>query len=337
MAADEQESKFKQGLLYYHRYDFIWKNIAARLPFQAISQLVKLSPDLTGNEISSNLPEIQFAIKRSDTIFELSDGSFLIIEFQSAEESHSPIKFLRYGIDLAELNFEQNRSFKPIKIIVLYSANVEPLPPTTFVVTGSVTISFEQISLGEKIDGKKLIDTIKSRFDFSISNPDKNIISPSELAELYLAPFGRITIPYEQFVSEYLSLGAKLSNIFKDPSIFASMLVTIPEKELRSPFEKEFEFMYQAQMADFLTEGEFSQNKNELKAKDAEIKAQAMELEANAMELKAKDARFEAARKKLEATVVKLYNKKLTIQEISVTMSIGEEEVTDILKFWRML
>jgi hypothetical protein len=321
---DDQEPKQKDELLYHNYIDYTWKNIVACSTVDAILPLAGLPAGTTGKKISSNLPNIQVTIKNSDSIFELSDNSLLILEFQSTKEPHSSIRFLEYGVALAKITEAQYGFFKPIQIVVLYPANIYPLPNVSYSLRGTVEISFKQISLKDLIDGKKLINTLKKRLKTPNLMPDDIFSSPSELMELYLAPFGRLTDPYEEFVSEYLAIGVTLSKILEDPSIFGNMLVTIPESELRTPFQEEFKQMNQVDFLDYLSGGQFSKAKEELAILDAKLEAKDATIEA-------KDATIEAQRKNLKATVLNLSAKNFTIQEISVTMGLSEKEVTDIL------
>jgi hypothetical protein len=69
--------------------------------------------------------------------------------------------------------------------LVLYSAKVKPLPVETFTLTGSLNISFNQISLGKRIDGTKLVNTLKARLEAKEQKKDAQL-SSTEKAELYL-------------------------------------------------------------------------------------------------------------------------------------------------------
>ncbi|MDR1576869.1 MAG: hypothetical protein LBT86_01390 [Deltaproteobacteria bacterium] len=335
-ADGKADGKEKSGPIYGHRFDFVCKKVNST-HLQIGLDLAEIPSGLTGKMVSSELPDITVSIPRSDSIIKLSDKSYLITEFQFKAVSKNLYRFIKYGIFLAESIFLKEKVHRLIRIVVFYPAGVK-IPTYTFTVSGTIKIQFIQISLGDKIDGKKLLDTIKEK----LKDPDKQAteaVSADDLALLYLAPFGYISIPKKEFETDYLTLGAQLSKIFNDRSIFATMMVAIADAETRRPFEEEFKLMYQEDLLDYLSGGEYSKALAStatataiIKAKDKELKKKDKEIKTQGEALKTQGEELVTSQQQIKTGVLSLSAKGFSNKEISDTLSLSEDKVAKILK-----
>jgi DNA-directed RNA polymerase specialized sigma24 family protein len=96
--------------------------------------------------------------------------------------------------------------------------------------------------------------------------------------------------------------------------------------------------MYHIDLIDYLSDGNFSKTQKEkaalaaaLEAKDAALEAKDATIVAKDATIVASKATIEALQKQMESAVITLYAKDYTINEISETLKINEQEITKIL------
>ncbi|MDR1609180.1 MAG: hypothetical protein LBT38_12360, partial [Deltaproteobacteria bacterium] len=222
----------KPSWLYKHPMEFVGKTVTSQFLSQVLSDMAEVPSSLTGTKIGSDLPNPPYSIPRPDNIIQLSDDSYLILEFQSTFRFQDLIRFLKYGVFLVDNSWQRDKIIRPVRIVVFYPANVKR-PTATFSVNGSINISLEHVSLRDKIDGVSLVNGLKTRLDNYPNLQGEPLLTSEEQLSLYLAPFGRVSVQKNQFWEDYLAVGAQLSEIIDDPNILATMLVALPKSETR--------------------------------------------------------------------------------------------------------
>ncbi|MDR1608218.1 MAG: hypothetical protein LBT38_07410 [Deltaproteobacteria bacterium] len=338
----------KPDSLYKFPFEFIGKSVTSNFLSEVLTNIVEVPSNLAVTRIGQDLPNVPYSMPRADNIFLLSDDSFLILEFQSDFRYQDLIRFLKYGVFLVDNAWQRDTIKRPVRIAVLYPAKLT-LPTSTFSVNGSINISLEHISLGDKIDGVALIDTLKDKLEEYPNLKGEPLLTNKEHASLYLAPFGHISIPNNQFWEDYLTVGAQLTKILDNKNILATMLVAIPNSDARDHFTKELYNMSSDTFITYLDElsgGKISQvqkdlaaskamneaNKATIAADKATIAASKAMNEADKAMLQAKDAMIMALQQKERSSVLNLFAKGNTVKEISDTLNISEMEVTEIIK-----
>ena len=124
----------------------------------------------------TNLPEIHANELRLDCLFELTDGSRAIVDYESAYKKKNWIKYGEYVMRLLEeLRTETGSLDHMIRIIILYTGNVKRTSVPTQFNVGAVQISIEPGFLSE-IPRKMVRRQIKAKIKADIKLTDSEMI-----------------------------------------------------------------------------------------------------------------------------------------------------------------
>ena len=74
---------------------------------------------------STNLPAVEANELRLDDLFRLADGSYAIVDYESTYDGADKIKYLGYVARLAKRLYNEHRRYVPIRVIVIYTADVK--------------------------------------------------------------------------------------------------------------------------------------------------------------------------------------------------------------------
>ena len=76
--------------------------------------------------LPTNLPSIQADELRLDNLFLLADDTLALVDYESAYRHTSKIKYGKYVIRLLERHLKKHKSIPVIRVIVIYTADVDP-------------------------------------------------------------------------------------------------------------------------------------------------------------------------------------------------------------------
>lgn len=99
--------------------------------------------------------------KKSDTVFQLEDGSILMLEYESNnrfKENH--LKYMRYGHRILQRYFQRENNIKKIYLVVVYTSDVTKVLDSLD--AGSFRISSNPVLLSE-YNGDAIMENIKGK------------------------------------------------------------------------------------------------------------------------------------------------------------------------------
>ncbi|MDD3337539.1 MAG: hypothetical protein PHS82_01640 [Lachnospiraceae bacterium] len=128
---------------------------------------------------SLNLPAVSANELRIDTIFELTDGSFAIVDYESTYTELDKIKYLDYIVRILKRLKKTDHII--IRMIVLYTADIVPADTRSTLNIGSVQLLLEQSFLS-CLDSEE----IKNRLTRKIQSGSP--LTDHELVEFVLLP-----------------------------------------------------------------------------------------------------------------------------------------------------
>ena len=123
----------------------------------------------------TNLPAIEVNELRLDNLFELEDGSYAIVDYESRYAEENKNKYLGYIARIAQRLYNENGRFPLIRFIIIYTADVEKGATIPHLNMGCMTMKLEEAFLSD-IDSKEIYDGIKHKMDHNISLVDEDLM-----------------------------------------------------------------------------------------------------------------------------------------------------------------
>lgn len=113
----------------------------------------------------TNLPIIEANELRLDNLFELEDSSLALVDYESTYADIDKIKYLNYIVRTLKRNMEEHSMHRKIRMIVIYTADIEPEHTRPFLDVGCLKFQLQEAFLTE-LDSEaikeKLHDKVKS-------------------------------------------------------------------------------------------------------------------------------------------------------------------------------
>ena len=128
--------------------------------------------------LPTGLPKISANEKNIDNLFLLEDGTYAIVDYESAFKKLNKIKYLNYIARVMEKYYKEDENFN-LRLIIIYTGDVQSAEPVYE--TSCFTLRMEQAFLSH-IDGETAFETIsqKLRSGIPLENDDlmKLVILP---------------------------------------------------------------------------------------------------------------------------------------------------------------
>jgi len=97
----------------------------------------------------TNLPTIEAKELRLDNLFEMEDGSLAIIDYESKYSEKNKIKYLGYVAQVSKRVYNEYGGFRPLRLIIIYTADVERGTTDPVLDIGGVIMTMEEAFLNE--------------------------------------------------------------------------------------------------------------------------------------------------------------------------------------------
>lgn len=162
----------------YQNKDITSKMFAEMFPKESLDVYGIHLPKIV-RVLPTNLPVIAANELRIDNLFELEDGSFAIIDYESRYLKSNKIKYLEYIIRILKRYIHKKNIV--IRMIVLYTADVEPEETNPIYDIGVIKMTVEQAFLSKMNSAK-----IRKRLTDKIKNNE--MLSPREMMEFIILP-----------------------------------------------------------------------------------------------------------------------------------------------------
>jgi hypothetical protein len=141
--------------------------------------------------LPTDLPDIKADDKRSDGIFELEDGTLMIMEYESCPDVWQLLKYGHYAFRVAERHMQTERRLRKMVIVVVYTGEVEKAANTLDL--GGVRIEVEQVFLS-RFDGDAIVDDVKAKI--ARGEP----ITDEDVMKLVIAPLAKTKSPRQELI-----------------------------------------------------------------------------------------------------------------------------------------
>mgnify|MGYP007101901523 CR=1 FL=1 len=115
----------KEARIAYQNKDVTMKSFADRLKGKTLG-VVGLDKVKILDVLPTNLPSIEANELRMDNLFRLRGGAFAIVDYESEYSEENKAKYLGYVARLSGRLYNEYSEFKPMKVIVIYTADVKP-------------------------------------------------------------------------------------------------------------------------------------------------------------------------------------------------------------------
>lgn len=112
--------------------------------------------------LPTNLPIIEANELRLDNLFELEDGSLALVDYESTYADIDKIKYLNYIVRTLKRNMEKHSMLRKIRMIVIYTADIEPARTRPFMDVGCLKFQLQEAFLTE-LDSEGIRDRLWER------------------------------------------------------------------------------------------------------------------------------------------------------------------------------
>jgi len=123
----------------------------------------------------TNLPVIEANELKLDNLFELEDGSYAIVDYESEYSEKNKKKYIGYIARIAQRLYNENGCFPKLKIIIIYTADVKHGTTDPYLDMDAVKFKLTEAFLSG-LDSKEIYDGIKSKLDSGISLSDEDLM-----------------------------------------------------------------------------------------------------------------------------------------------------------------
>lgn len=112
--------------------------------------------------LPTNLPTIEANELRLDNLFRLEDGSIALIDYESDYTDVNKIKYLNYIVRLLKRNMGKDELKRKIRMIVIYTADIEPGQTRPQMDVGCLQFKLEEAFL-MRLDSKEIESDLRRK------------------------------------------------------------------------------------------------------------------------------------------------------------------------------
>lgn len=141
--------------------------------------------------LPTNLPAVEANELRIDNLFLLEDGTIAIVDYESVYSEKNNIKYLNY-ITRVVKRYQQDGIFNiRVRMIVIYTADVEPIEVENELDVGCLRLKFEPAFLSA-LDSKTITERLTRKVN------DKIPLTEEDLMEFIILPLTYKTLAHKQ-------------------------------------------------------------------------------------------------------------------------------------------
>ncbi|MBO6138238.1 MAG: hypothetical protein J6O71_06455 [Lachnospiraceae bacterium] len=142
----------------YQNKDILTKSFGERLKGKSLG-VYGLNGINVVDVLPTNLPAVEANELRLDNLFLLSTGEFAIVDYESEYSEENKSKYLGYIARVESRLYNDFKEYKPLKIIVIYTADVARGTTNPRLYMGDVKIDITEAFLID-LDSKEIRDTL---------------------------------------------------------------------------------------------------------------------------------------------------------------------------------
>ena len=156
----------------YQNKDITMKSFADRLKGKTLA-VVGLKDIKIQDVLPTNLPAIEANELRLDNLFKLATGEYAIVDYESEYSEANKVKYIGYIARVSKRLYNEYGEFKPLKLIVIYTADVQPDMTDPMISMGDVSVCITEaflIELGSNEIRDSLNAKIKRGYPFDVED-----------------------------------------------------------------------------------------------------------------------------------------------------------------------
>ena len=157
----EKQKKTADSGIAYQNKDVAAKSFGERLKGNDLG-VYGLKQIKVEDVLPTNLPAIMANELRLDNLFKLQSGEYAIVDYESRYLEENKIKYMNYVARVSERLYNEFKKIKPIKIIIIYTADVEKGTTEPLVNMGDVTMFITEAFL-VGTDSKEMLANLKKK------------------------------------------------------------------------------------------------------------------------------------------------------------------------------
>ena len=212
--------------------------------------------------LPTNLPTIQADELRLDNLFLLEDGSLALIDYESAYKEENKVKYLNYIARIVSQYYSVYKKNLKIKILIIYTADVQENQTKDFWNLDSVTLTLQQAFLSA-LDS----ESIKENLTRKIQNQEP--LSEEEMMQFIILP---LTYQGEEKKNKAIKELFQLSKSIEEEAVqlfLLSGILVFTDKVIDEETAKRIkEWISMTKVARLFEEEKQEALKNALQAKD---------------------------------------------------------------------
>jgi len=255
--------------------------------------------------LPTNIPTVKANELRLDNLFELSDGSIALVDYESDYDKQDKVKYLNYVTGIANRYLQEKEDCPVIHMVVIYTGDITRKRVSAEYNIGAVSLTLETAFLSE-LDSKGIFKRIKEKVE------KDQPLSDEELMEFIIFPLSyRAREEKQDKIREAVELAIKLQDRKQQIFILAGILVftdKVIDKETANKIRRAIEMTQVAQIFE-------------------EEKQQALAQAAQTYE-KEKQQAEQAFEEKQRMIVIRMLKKNYSTEEIaSLVSSYSQDDI----------
>ena len=123
----------------------------------------------------TNLPAVEADELRLDNLFLLADGSYVFVDYESEYREKNKCDYLKYFARITERLYNEFGRFVPLKLVIIYTADVKRGTTDPVLDTGGVRMEIEEAFLTE-LDAGDIWKGLKGKIESGESLSDEDMM-----------------------------------------------------------------------------------------------------------------------------------------------------------------
>lgn len=278
--------------------------------------------------LPTNIPTVKANELRLDNLFELSDGTIALVDYESDYDKQDKVKYLNYVTGIANRYLQNKKDCPMIHMIIIYTGDITRKQVSAEYNIGAVKMNLETAFLLE-LDSKKIFNRLMKKVE------KNQILSDEELMEFIILPLAYHTKEEKQEkIRDTVKLAVKIQDRKQQIFILAGILIftdKIIDRETASRIRRAIEMTQVAQI--------FEEEKQQALLQVTQIfeeeKQQALTQAAQTFEQEKQQALTQAAQtfeEKQRQIVIRMIKKNYSTEEIASLVSSYSQDDVEILR-----
>ena len=277
------------------------------------------------------LPAIEANERRPDAVFEFVDGSFALVDYESAYREADMITYGEYLLRLSERFTKDGTPFSSIRMVVIYTADVRREQVKTTLDRGGYVIRITPAFLSE-LDS----ESIRARLTRKVKNGE--MLSDEELMEFIILPLSyRSKEKKQEILVETVDLAEQIGDSGTATFVLSGLMVFSDKIVDEKTREKVRRAIQMTQVEKIIREDEAQKFEKLLAEKDKELREKDDKLREKDDKLREKDDELKTGKAEFLVTAVEkvAQNSQVPFEDACRIIGISTEDYASASFFLR--